>query len=67
MPLLEKYPQYLNERLPEGFFEDLKKSGAVVVDGIDKGYMIIFSIGAVAYLIAWVVMKALVPRYKEIK
>lgn len=51
-PLLEKYPQYINERLPDGFFKELEKSGAVVVDGIDKGYMIIFSVCAVAYLIA---------------
>ncbi|WP_267404140.1 MULTISPECIES: MFS transporter [unclassified Chryseobacterium] len=67
IPLLEKYPQYINERLPDGFFEQLEKSGAVVVDGIDKGYMIIFSVCAVAYLIAWSVMKTLVPKYKIIK
>ncbi|MEO6276219.1 MFS transporter [Roseateles sp.] len=30
------------------------------------GYMIMFSLCAVAYLVAWVVMKALVPRHKEI-
>ena len=63
---LEKYPQYINERLPDGFFEQLEKSGAVVSDGIDKGYMIIFSVCAVAYLIAWTVMKMLVPKYKVI-
>jgi ACS family hexuronate transporter-like MFS transporter len=33
---------------------------------IQTGYMIMFSICAVAYLIAWGVMKALVPRYREI-
>ncbi|WP_336716954.1 MFS transporter [Chryseobacterium mucoviscidosis] len=66
VPLLEKYPQYINERLPDGFFEQLEKSGAIVKDGIDKGYMIIFSICAVAYLIAWTVMKTLVPKYKVI-
>ena len=33
-------------------------------DGKPAGYMIIFCICAVAYLIGWVVMKALVPRYK---
>ncbi|RMZ59186.1 MFS transporter [Chryseobacterium nematophagum] len=65
-PLLEKYPQYSNERLPEGFLEQLEKSGAVISDGIDKGYMIIFSVCAVAYLIAWSVMKTLVPKYKII-
>lgn len=67
VPLLEKFPQYAEQRLPEGFFEQLQKSGAVVVDGIDKGYMIIFSFCAVAYLIAWFVMKSLVPTYKIIK
>lgn len=35
-------------------------------NGIEAGYFIIFSICAVAYLIGWVVMKALVPRYKPI-
>lgn len=33
---------------------------------IQTGYMIMFSICAVAYLVAWGVMKALVPRYREI-
>jgi len=33
---------------------------------IQTGYMIMFSICAVAYLLAWGVMKSLVPRYKEI-
>lgn len=33
---------------------------------IQTGYMIMFSICAVAYLLAWGVMKALVPRYREI-
>jgi ACS family hexuronate transporter-like MFS transporter len=35
--------------------------------GIDTGYMIIFSICAVAYLIGWIVMKALVPHYKPVQ
>jgi len=34
---------------------------------IHTGYMIMFSFCAVAYLIAWTVMKTLVPRYSEIK
>jgi len=67
VPFLEKFPQFVNERLPENFFAELEKTGAVVVDGIDKGYMIIFSVCAVAYLIAWTVMKSLVPNYKVIK
>jgi ACS family hexuronate transporter-like MFS transporter len=33
---------------------------------IHTGYMIMFSICALAYLTAWAVMKTLVPRYKEI-
>lgn len=33
---------------------------------IQTGYMIMFSICAVAYLVAWGVMKMLVPRYREI-
>ena len=35
-------------------------------DGKEAGYMIVFCICAVAYLIAWSVMKALVPTYKKI-
>lgn len=67
VPLMEKFPELKEQRIPDGFFQNLEKSGAVVVDGIDKGYMIIFSICAVAYLIAWAVMKSLVPKYKVIK
>lgn len=33
---------------------------------IETGYTIMFAICAVAYLIAWVVMKALVPKYKPV-
>ncbi|WP_409557996.1 MFS transporter [Chishuiella sp.] len=65
--LLEKYPQYQNERLPEDFLSNLEKSGAIVVDGINKGYMIIFTVCGIAYLTAWIVMKILVPKYKIIK
>ena len=35
-------------------------------EGKEAGYFIIFSICAVAYLIGWVVMKRLVPKYKPI-
>ncbi len=35
-------------------------------EGKPAGYMIIFCVCAVAYLIGWVVMKALVPKYKPI-
>lgn len=34
--------------------------------GIESGYFIIFSICAVAYLIGWVIMKSLVPKYEPI-
>ena len=34
--------------------------------GKPAGYMIVFCICAVAYLIAWTIMKALVPEYKKI-
>ena len=36
-------------------------------DGKQAGYMIIFCICAVAYLVAWCIMKALVPKYKPIE
>ncbi|HIY14982.1 MAG TPA: MFS transporter, partial [Candidatus Alistipes cottocaccae] len=35
-------------------------------DGKEAGYMIIFCICAVAYLVAWAIMKTLVPKYKPI-
>jgi ACS family hexuronate transporter-like MFS transporter len=35
-------------------------------EGKEAGYFIIFSICAVAYLIGWMVMKTLVPKYKPI-
>lgn len=34
--------------------------------GIESGYFIVFSICAVAYLIGWLIMKSLVPRYEPI-
>ncbi|MCG2583774.1 MFS transporter [Massilia sp. TS11] len=51
----------------------LSKLGGWLFDYYDKlghiqtGYMIMFSICALVYLAAWVVMKALVPQYKEIQ
>lgn len=35
-------------------------------EGIKSGYFIIFSICAVAYLIGWIVVRTLVPKYKPI-
>lgn len=77
-PLLEKYPQLQSSETADallkehhvGSIEELLKaldaSGDTVVNGISSGYMIIFSICAVAYLIGWIVMKILVPKYKPI-
>ncbi|NDW18844.1 MFS transporter [Dysgonomonas sp. 216] len=76
--LLDKYPQFQTKEATEALLKEhnvsnleeflrmLAKSGETVVDGINSGYMIIFSICAVAYLIGWVVMKILVPKYKPI-
>jgi MFS transporter, ACS family, hexuronate transporter len=36
-------------------------------EGIKAGYFIIFSICAVAYLIGWIIMKALVPKIKMVE
>lgn len=36
-------------------------------EGKEAGYMIVFCFCAVAYLIAWMTMKALVPEYKKIQ
>ena len=50
----------------------ITKSGGALFDyykslgHIETGYTIMFSVCAVAYLIAWVVMKILVPKYKVI-
>lgn len=35
-------------------------------EGIESGYLIIFAVCSVAYLIGWVIMKSLVPKYKPI-
>ena len=35
-------------------------------EGKEAGYMTVFCICAVAYLIAWCVMKVIVPKYKKI-
>ncbi|HSN60509.1 MAG TPA: MFS transporter, partial [Ferruginibacter sp.] len=48
-------------KLGGGLFDHYKALGH-----IETGYTIMFSICAVAYLIAWTVMKILVPKYKPI-
>ena len=50
----------------EDLLKALQKAGNEVVFGINSGYMIIFGICAVVYLIGWVVMKSLVPKYKPV-
>ena len=35
-------------------------------EGKPAGYFVIFCVCAVAYLLGWVIMKALVPKYKPI-
>ncbi|MBL7730708.1 MAG: MFS transporter, partial [Chitinophagaceae bacterium] len=35
-------------------------------EGIKAGYFIIFAICAVAYLVGWIVMKRLVPKYEPV-
>lgn len=65
----------LKQYLPEGmdainsiedFLKVLKLQGDTIVNGINSGYLIIFSICAVAYLLGWIIMKWLVPKYKPI-
>jgi ACS family hexuronate transporter-like MFS transporter len=49
-------------------FEQLKQMQTTIVQGQMKtAYSIMFAICAVSYLIAWVVMKTLVPKYKKIE
>jgi len=48
-------------KLGGAFFDHYKALGH-----IETGYTIMFTICALAYLVAWVVMKALVPKYKPI-
>ena len=35
--------------------------------GIEAGYMIVFVVASLAYLLSWVAIKLLVPRYQLIK
>jgi ACS family hexuronate transporter-like MFS transporter len=47
-------------------YTEMAKIKFLGFEGIRSGYFIIFSICAVAYLIGWVVMKSLVPKYNPI-
>ncbi|MFI5187191.1 MAG: MFS transporter [Chitinophagales bacterium] len=51
----------VTSKLGGSLFDHYKASGH-----IETGYTIMFSICAVAYLVAWLVMKLLVPKYKPI-
>jgi ACS family hexuronate transporter-like MFS transporter len=53
-------------KLNDTMVKELADAGHHVVNGVNTGYWIIFSICAVAYLIGWIVMKSLVPKYKPI-
>ncbi len=71
VPFLQQYPEYATKNTQLKPVADLLKEltkdpSLVVVDGTNTGYMIIFSICAFAYLVAWVIMRALVPHYKPI-
>ncbi|WP_200818759.1 MFS transporter [Sphingobacterium lactis] len=78
-PLLELFPQFAQADTAAGFLKSNNVStleeflklqttqGQLVDNGLDTGYMIIFTICALAYLIAWVVMKMLVPKIKPVK
>ena len=55
------------EKTPDRF---IPLGDSVIVHGLDgkpAAYMIVFSLCAVAYLVAWAIMKSLVPRYKKIE
>jgi len=47
-------------------FAEMSNMKFMGFEGIKSGYFIIFSICAVTYLIGWVIMKSLVPKYKPI-
>ena len=53
------------------FFDYCQAQGSLFsflsFEGKEAGYMIVFCICAVSYLIAWLVMKTLVPKYKKIE
>ncbi|MFD2742767.1 MULTISPECIES: MFS transporter [Sphingobacterium] len=77
--LQEAFPQFQNTETEKIFLEQhgvisieeflgqLASTGNAVSNGINTGYLIIFSFCAVAYLLAWVVMKTLVPRMKQVE
>jgi len=72
-PLTES-PMHLNE-MTQLMVSKVEELGGTMInmpmealgfEGKPAGYMIIFCICAVAYLIGWIIMKTLVPKYKPI-
>jgi len=55
------------QSIDAGMFDKLLQiQKPLVAAEMNTSYTIMFAICAVAYLIAWVVMKSLVPKYKPI-
>ncbi len=67
---LRSLPKEITEQLqsidPEMFDKLLQLQKPLVAAEMNTSYTIMFAICATAYLIAWVVMKSLVPKYKPI-
>lgn len=71
---LSTEPLHLNE-MTQLMVQRVQELGGTIVqmpmealgfEGKPAGYMIIFCICSIAYLLGWVIMKALVPKYKPI-
>ena len=60
---------FLIQKSAGALFDYSDKVGLTLLgfEGKEAGYMIMFSFCAVAYLIGWIVMKVLVPRYKAVE
>ncbi len=60
---------FLIQKSAGALFDYSDKVGLMLFgfEGKEAGYMIMFSFCAVAYLIGWVIMKVLVPKYKPIE
>lgn len=59
---------FLIQKSAGALFDYSDKVGLMLFgfEGKEAGYMIMFSFCAVAYLIGWIIMKVLVPKYKPI-
>jgi MFS transporter, ACS family, hexuronate transporter len=68
---LGSLPQDVADKLqalgPEAFAKLKQMQIALVQGEMRTAYVIMFALCATAYLIAWIVMKVLVPRYKKIE